>query len=177
MKRFNKARIRCAVVVYEEIIAFCLERKRKKNYSIFNVFMQFLIHFVDWNVENFQHGTNSMSSRLLRRDYCCFPNEQNLKLAPKMTKTPKFSKFQRFYAFYPKFTTDLVDSSVEKCQQGMNMLSSRLFWRDYCFFPNAKISKWHWKWQKSKNFPKFKVLMPFFSKFSTDLVDSSVEKC
>ena len=48
------------------------------------------------NVENAQHGPDSMSSRLFQRDNLiavfCFPNEKNLKLTPKLTKIPKFSK-------------------------------------------------------------------------------------
>ena len=44
LKRFNKARIDCPVVVFEEINAVFWKEKPKmtKKFPIFNVFMQFL---------------------------------------------------------------------------------------------------------------------------------------
>ena len=54
-------------------------------------------------------------------------DETILQFAPKMTKIPNVSISQRFYAIFARFWTDLVNWNVLKGQQGMNMLSSRLF--------------------------------------------------
>ena len=47
LKRFNKARVRCRVVVYEEIIAVFLERKGPKNDKTPKIsqFLTFLCNF------------------------------------------------------------------------------------------------------------------------------------
>ena len=50
LKRFNKARIRCPVVVHDEINAVFWEEKdprrtKTKMFPIFNVFMQLLSNF------------------------------------------------------------------------------------------------------------------------------------
>ena len=75
MKRFTKASIRCVVVVYEEINANVWKEndpkmtkaaKISKFLRFYAIFVKFSIDFVDENVENVQHGTNSLSSRLFR---------------------------------------------------------------------------------------------------------------
>ena len=51
LKRFNKAKVRCPVVVYKEVNVVFLERKGRKidkkprNFPIFRVFMHFLSEF------------------------------------------------------------------------------------------------------------------------------------
>ena len=47
LKRFNKAQIRCPVVVYEQINAVLKRKtpKNAKNFPIFNVFKKFLSNF------------------------------------------------------------------------------------------------------------------------------------
>ena len=80
-------------------------------------FVKFSIEFVDKNVENAQQGTSSLSSRHFRRNNCCFPDEKNLKLTPKVTKTPKISIFYSFYVFC-QILTDFVTCKVLKGQQG-----------------------------------------------------------
>ena len=50
-------------------------------------------------------------------------------------KDPRnFSIFEDFFAFFSKFLTDFVDWNVEKGQQGKNVFSTSLSWRDYCSF-------------------------------------------
>ena len=65
-----------------------------------------------------------------------FPMKKS-QIDPKMTKIPKFSNFHRFYVF-SKFLT--VDWTVEKGQQGENVLSSGLFRRVYCSFSSENVS-------------------------------------
>ena len=67
------------------------------------VFVNFSIYIVDWNVKKGQQGKSLLPSSLFRKVYCSFLNENGLKLVPKMTELPKFSYFQSFYAFFPKF--------------------------------------------------------------------------
>ena len=75
LKRVNKERVCCLVVFYEEIIAvFKLKnisnwhrnRQKTQTFQSFHAnFVEFPIHFVDWNVENGQQNKNWLSSSLL----------------------------------------------------------------------------------------------------------------
>ena len=106
LSMFNKARICCPVIVYEEINAFFLKKDskmiRKTNISRFLTFLCNFCQIFDrlrgLEFENAQHGTNSLFSRIFRKDNCCFP---------KMTKIPKVSNFQKFCAFFPSFRRTL----------------------------------------------------------------------
>ena len=100
-------------------------RKIPNFYQFYEIFAELLLDFVDQRVENAQHGTNSLHSRLLRRDNCSFLNEKGLKLTPKLTKNPKISIFN-FFAVFNKFSTDFVDWKNEKGQHGNHVLSSML---------------------------------------------------
>ena len=71
--------------------------------------MQFLS-----NIENAQHGTNSLYRRISRSDDCFFLNEKNLKLTPKSRKSQKFQIFKDFMQFFFKFLPDFADWNVEK---------------------------------------------------------------
>ena len=76
-KTINKTQIRYPVGFYEEIITvICMkmsqsdtENDKKTKFPDFNhfyaIFIKFSINFVDYDVENVQHGTSSLSSRLL----------------------------------------------------------------------------------------------------------------
>ena len=77
-KTINKTQIRYPVGFYEEIITvICMKMsqsdtendKKKTKFPDFNhfyaIFIKFSIDFVDYDVENVQHGTSSLSSRLL----------------------------------------------------------------------------------------------------------------
>ena len=77
-------------------------------------FLAILIDLIDLNAENAQQRTDSFSSRLFRRDYSCFLNEKDLKLAPKTTKKPKIFQFSKFLCIFLKVLTDFVDSKVQK---------------------------------------------------------------
>ena len=88
-----------------------------------------------------------------------------------MTEFSKISNFRRLYAFFPKFSTDFVDWNVKKGQQRKNVLSSRLFRRVYCSFPNENDLKFTPKMTKNKIFSNFQSFYAFFVKVSTDLVD------
>ena len=128
LKRFNNARIRCPVVVYEEINAVFLERKRPKNdkkkqkYPDFKhcyaIFVKLSIDFVDKNVDNAQHGTSSLSSRLSEEIIAVF-----------QMKKIDTENFQSFNATFVKLLPDFVDWSVQKGQKGKNLLSIRLYGR------------------------------------------------
>ena len=70
--KFNKARIHCPVVVYEEISVVFLKGKTPKNdkkhknfLSFYAIFVTFSIDFEDYIVGIVQHGTISLSSSLL----------------------------------------------------------------------------------------------------------------
>ena len=73
--------------------------------------------FVDWKVEKGQQGTNLLSSRLFRRVNCSSQVEKKLKLAPNLTKNPKFSTFQKFHAIIVKISTDFAYWNVRNGHQ------------------------------------------------------------
>ena len=80
------------------LINLKLETKQTKNtklsnfHSFYAVFAQFWTDFVDWIVEKGQQGTSLLSSRLFRRVNCGI-QVKHFKLAPSLTKNPKFSSF------------------------------------------------------------------------------------
>ena len=96
---------------------------------------------MDKNVENAQHDKTSLSSRLCRRNNCCFPNEKHLKLTLKKAKNLKVSIFQCFYAISVQISTDSLDWNVENVHQCKKVLSSSLLQRDICSFLNEKCFK------------------------------------
>ena len=107
-----------------------------------------------------------LSSRRFRRDNGCFFTEKSLKLTPKMTKFPKFSIFQSFYAFLVKFWR-LRGLECFKGSTRKTLVVQWPFSRVYCIFLNENISNWHRNWQKTQNFPSFKVkFYAFFVKVS-----------
>ena len=168
LKKFNKARNRCLVIVDEEINAVFGKKKtqkwqkKNKNFLIFYfyaILVKFSIDSVDENVENAQHSTDSLSSRRFRKHNCCFLNEKS-KLTPKMTKIPKFSNFQRFYAFFPKFSTHFVDCPIWKASTKEGMCCPVGFFEKFIavFFVNTTQID-------TENFQIFKVFMQSLLKF------------
>ena len=127
---------------YLKLAAKSTKNPKSPNFQIFYaVFVKFMTDLVDWNDENAQHGKILLSSRLFRRDNCCFLNEKNLKLKPKMTKNPKFSDFQSFYAIVVEIATDFVDWNVENGHQSKSLMCSSILWRDNSGFQVEKYLK------------------------------------
>ena len=83
-------------------------------------------------MENAQHGTTLLSSRLLGSDNCCFPVEKKSQTDTENDK--------RFYAFSVGFLTHFVDWNAERGQKGDNVLSSRLFRKVSCIFSSENVS-------------------------------------
>ena len=80
---------------------------------------------MNWNNEKRQQG-KIISPVGFLKSFCSFLDEKILKLAPKMTKTQKFSVFQSFSAISVIVSTDFVDWNDENVHQGINALSSSL---------------------------------------------------
>ena len=90
-------------------------------------------------------------------------------LTPKTTKIRKFSDFQRLYAIFVKFSLDFVDQNVENGQRGTNLLSSRIFRKENCYFQNEKGLKLTPKMTKKLSI--FQTFYSIFVKFSTNFVN------
>ena len=58
------------------------------------------MYFVDKNVENAQHGTSLLSSRLFRSDNYCFPNEKKYQIDRENEKNSKIFYFEKFLCIF-----------------------------------------------------------------------------
>ena len=56
--------------------------------------------------------------------HAVFNMKNDLKMTPRMTKSPKFPDFQGFYAISVKFSTDIVEYNVQHVRQGNDSLYS-----------------------------------------------------
>ena len=108
LKRFNKARSRCPVVVHEKMNAVFRRKtqNRKKDKfpdfrSFIAIFVKLSIDFVEENVENSHIGNNALSSRVFRKHNCCFLNEKISSCHRKQQKNKNFSFFKDFMQFFP----------------------------------------------------------------------------
>ena len=132
--------------------------------SFYAILVKFSIDYVDWRVSMGQQGNNLLSSSLFRRVYSSFWTEKSLKLAPKMTKNPKFQLLRSLYIFLSNFRRtpwigmlERVNKETVCCPVG--------FRRVWCNFRTEKISNWHRELQKTELFPIFEVFLQFLANF------------
>ena len=90
------------------------------------MFVTFSTDFVDKYVAKRKQGTVLVQQVFPKNFMWSFLDEENLKLAPKSTKNPKFSYCQCFYAISVTISTNSVDWNNENVHQGSSLLSGSL---------------------------------------------------
>ena len=126
-------------------------------------------------MKNAQHGTTSLSSRLFRRDHCCFPNEKS-QIDSENDLNPKIFHFPKCLRNFRLIFERLRGLGYFQGTTKKRMVVQKPFPKILLRFFKRKCLKLRAKMTRSPKTFQFSKIFCIFSTCSTDFVDWNVKK-